>query len=199
MKKIIFLVALIVTIGIASGTYALTLKGTQEELNQIEFESTDVERRLEGGIDLDKYLLTDGTEFAAASTSPIYQIAAKASSSVTISTANAKHIDLNILALSSTTIPNITWQWFFSSDDGANKNWYPEEGVTVTLNTVLTHGASPLIHKWTPAATTTIDEFWVKNSAIAPVASKYSKIEFNVTGAAADLYVEVITQQDTNN
>jgi len=146
------------------------------------------------GIDLDKYHL-DGGDYNA-TTSPYY-LSANASTTLTMSVSNSKHIDLNIWAKSTSTVPAITWITYFSSDDGANKNWYPEGGYTATSNILRTEGVSPLIHTWTPTATTTVGEAWSKNIGIEPVASKYMKIQFSST-KNIDLYVEGITQSDTN-
>lgn len=170
-----------------------------EKLNQIAAQLASDVRSLTGqdqlgGVSLDVYRLSD----AAATTTPHFQGTGAASTTLTMSVTNAKHIDLNIWAKSTSTIPVITWTWYFSSDDGANKNWYPEDGNTVTSNTLVTHGASPLTHSWTPVATSTVGETWLKNAAVDPVASKYAKVMIDATGAATDLYVEGVTQADPN-
>ena len=148
---------------------------------------------LGSGITLDKYTLSGYT----ASTTPKYQTSA--TSTLIMSVSNAKHIDLNINLKSTTTIPSLYWINSFSNDDGGNKNWFPESGYTATSNVLETTGVSPLIHLWTPAATSTVGEFWSKNRGVDPVASKYMKTQFWVSGANADFYVEGISQSDVNN
>ena len=148
---------------------------------------------LSGGITLDKYTLAGYT----ATTTPKYQTGA--TSTIIMSVSNAKHIDLNINLYSSTTPPTLYWTNYFSNDDDSNKNWYSESGYTATSNILETTGASPLIHSWSPAATSTVGEFWSKNRGVDPVASKYMRVQFWVGTVNADLYVEAITQSDTNN
>ena len=144
------------------------------------------------GITLDKYVLDGYT----ATTSPKYLTAGAATStSLIMSVSNAKHIDLNLAMVSSTTASVLYWKVYFSSDD-SKKNWYPEGGYTATSNILRTEGASGLTHIWTPNDATASTTY--KNIGIEPVASKYMKVEFSVGGTNAGLYVEGITQNDSN-
>jgi hypothetical protein len=181
MLKKWLVILTVVSVITAVGIFSLVFKGGQSGGGF-----------LGSGITLDKYTLEGYT----ASTTPKYQTAA--TSTMIMSVSNAKHIDLNINLKSTTTIPNLYWINSFSNDDGVNKNWYPESGYTATSNILETTGANPLVHLWTPAATSTVGEFWSKNRGVDPVASKYMRVEFWTKGVA-DLYVEGISQSDVNN
>lgn len=146
-----------------------------------------------GGISLDKYYLSST---ATATTTPVALTTSGASSTLIMSVANAKHIDLNLMLKASTTATTLNWVVYFSSDD-SNKNWYPEGGYTATSNTVSTEGASKLVHTWTPANGAASSTY--KNVGIEPVASKYMKVEFGVAGANGELYAEGISQSDVSN
>lgn len=193
LKKWLVILAVVVLIG-DIGIFMLVAKTNKDvKKNSISSEKPVDSQLLSGGITLDKYTLAGYT----ATTTPKYQTSA--TSTMIASVSNAKHIDLNLNLHSTTTIPTLYWINSFSNDDGSNKTWYPETGYTATSNVLETTGPSPLIHLWTPAATTTVGEFWSKNRGIDPVASKYMKTQFWVSGTNADFYVEGITQSDVNN
>ncbi len=153
-------------------------------------------QNLGAGISLDVTKLSGHTS----TTTPKYLTTSSASTTaeLTMSVSNAKHIDLNIYFRASTTASVLNWTNYFSSDEGSNKNWYPEGSYTATSNILSTEGATELVHSWTPGATTTLA--WVfKNKGIDPVASKYMRTRFWTSIANGDLYVEGISQSDVNN
>ena len=145
-----------------------------------------------GGIDLDRYRQLD----VIGTTSPTYLLTTTASSSLIVSLKNAKHIDLNIALIASTTGTILNWNYQFSYDDGANKNWFYEDAKSTT-GALTTHQAASTMLVWTPANAVASTTY--KNIGIQPVASKYMKIDFSVSGDNGGLYVEGITQSDTNN
>lgn len=197
-KKIIGLTVLscIICSFVAVKADYIKIPFNKEEMTVVVDENTTVERVEQediyggGNIYLDVYKNASAT----ATTSPEYKAANEASSTLTMSIKNAKHIDLNWWVQSTTTPPTLQWEMYFSNDDGANKNWYPEDGYTTTSNTVITHGTAPLMHKWTYASST--QTYVLKNVGVQPLAAKYMKVEYAVTNANADVYVEGVTQQE---
>ena len=171
---------------------ALSFEGTPQDIKDL-FSNDCEEQSFGAGIDLDEYFISGST----ASTSPIYMTTSQtASTTIIMSVKNAKHIDLNLYLNASTTASNLLWTYWFSSDDGLNKNWYPEDAYTATSNVLITHGASPLVHSWTPADSSATST--VKNIGITPVASKYMKIEFGLAGANGSLHAIGISQVENN-
>lgn len=143
-----------------------------------------------GGISLDKYVISS----SVTPTAPVFMTPGTATSTLTMSTSNSKHIDLNIKFTASSSLSVLNYKVYFSNDDGASKSWYAEDNYTVSGITT-THASTTVTNTWIPA--TTVAQY--KNVAITPVASKYTKVEFSNTIAGGALYVEGITQSDVNN
>lgn len=143
---------------------------------------------LGSGVTLDSYTVSGQT----ATTTNVYQ-AVGASRQMILSTSNAQHIDLNMMVNSTSTATVLNYYVYFSNDDGANKNWYGQDAVSVSGVTA-THASTTIANYWKPNATGP----QYKNVGIDPVASKYMKVVFTITGAKALTFYQAVTQQATN-
>ncbi len=165
------------------------------------FSTTSNEIKLKGGgIRLPPTYLNQNE----ATSTPTF-LATGATTTMPFSSNNADVIDLNIELTSSSTIPTLTWQYEFANNAActtsgwANCDWHAEDGNTVTSNILVTHGANPLLHQWTPPATTTDGEIWKKNVQIPSTAAKYTRISFSIgSGAVADIWAEAIPRIRTS-
>src|SRR3990167_1372949 len=106
----------------------------------------------------------------------------------------ADSIDLNLNLGSTTTPPTLAWTYEFSN---YNSNWFPEDGTTVPNNTNVTHGARPVIHRWTFATTSNSAnvELETRNITVTPTATKYMRINFGVAGTGAKLHMQIVSKK----
>lgn len=109
--------------------------------------------------------------------------------SVSFEVEDAVQVDMNLRATSSDVSAVVTWKNYFSYD---NSTWYGEDDFTDTSAVVDTHGATVLVHKWTPASTSTS---LLKNVKNLNVSSKYMKIEFGNDTATSTIEAEIIIKQ----
>ena len=97
-------------------------------------------------------------------------------------------------------MPRLLWSCYFS-DDGID--WHPENGFTETSDVLVTHGNDVRLHSWTPSATTSKGQ--IKYMHTRPcttetdtqVASNYTRVNFGLTGTFADVWVRLITKQES--
>lgn len=105
-----------------------------------------------------------------------------------ISTKNADKVSINILMKPSSAAANLTWTYYYSQD---GINYYAEDEDTETSQVLITHGATALVHSWTPATTATT----TKRLEIPDVNSDYMKVIFTAAASSSEIYAEVITEQ----
>ena len=107
-----------------------------------------------------------------ATTSPTYKAAASASSTKVVSNMDQiASVDLRFMAYSTTTPPTISYAYYQTFD---NVDWFYVGAATSAIST------------------STNNLYGMKSFAITDLKTKALKIEYTVTGAAADTYLEVI-------
>ena len=117
-------------------------------------------------------------------------ITTTSSTSMTVYTARATSIDLNVQFIGSTTASQLDFQIAFSPD---GKVFYGEDGKVVDSNTSVTHGAGTTTHHWLPGTIATS----TRNITITPVASPYTRIIFGATGANAAVWANTVLLEPT--
>ena len=88
---------------------------------------------------------------SGATSTPTYLSTGTASTTFAFDTSSADQIDLNLLAMGSSSASNLLWSVDFSNQNNcsasnANVDWFNEDGYTNTSNTLVTHGAGTRIH-----------------------------------------------------
>ena len=106
------------------------------------------------------------------------------------STQRASSIDLNIQFDASTTASYLTWVYEFS-DNGID--WYGEDSKVVNTITSTTHGTATTTHTWRPGVESGVVR---KNVTITPVASRYTRVSFDVSGANGALWAQLILKEE---
>jgi|TARA_Y100000310_G_C20684969_1_gene818394 hypothetical protein len=175
--------ALLLIVGVAK---ALTLSGTPKEIKELVGQEVPTEPSLGGA-----YFTTEAVNIgntAVTTTPAVYLETGSASSTLSFNCDEASQIDLNLLVVASSTASKVQWEYSFSDD---NAVFYFEDGRTVDSKVSVTHGQSALQHYWTPATTATT----TKNITVTPVASKYCRVGFSVSGANAGILGSAILKK----
>ena len=158
-------------------------------------------------IDQAYYLASAGTGSGFATTTPgeasatttvTYFLPSSATTTITGFTGRADQIDLNLLAVASSTATVWLYTVQFSPNyvsSTGNGDWYNEDCSTITSNTVITHGASACSHTWTPGTAVTQK----KNFSIGTTQSKWFRINFSVNGAGGSLHAQAIPRDVVPN
>ena len=132
----------------------------------------------------------DNCSNCMSTTSPAYLTAAgAATTTVAFKSEGAESFDMNLTVNASTTGTVYLWTTEFSNN---NVDWYCEDGKTLTSNILITHGASCVIHSWTPGRVATTS----KNIVVTPVNSKYARTNVGVTAANGSVYSQVILKKN---
>lgn len=157
-----------------------------------------------GGFSLDQAYYFQGSGAVTAATTSAGEISATttlswlatnqtSTSSIQGFTGRATGIDLNMLAVATTSgTSKLQFFVYFSH----NKiDWYKEDCSSVASTVLVTHGASACVHEWTITGAGTQS----KNITIGATQAKYFKIDFGVTGANASLWAMAIPKEVTPN
>ena len=115
-----------------------------------------------------------------------------ATSSLVLFTERANRADLNLLFNASSSASILLWNYTFSNN---GIDWFGEDTYTVTNDRLITHGAATTTHSWAPGVE---NGAVLKNVSIPIVASKYTKIDFNVDGADGALWAQVVAKEPSN-
>lgn len=100
---------------------------------------------------------------------------------------SAESIDLYVTYVASSTLAQLDWTYYFSfAGEEEATTWYAEDGKTVSTNVLATHGATPFVHSWLPATTTT----QMKDIGVTPIAANKMKVVFS--GSAANGMVSAV-------
>jgi hypothetical protein len=130
-------------------------------------------------------------KIGTSTTSPMYMLTTTASTTLTVSIKNANALRLNTSLKASTTASYLLYTLEFSNDETASsRTWYGEDNMTQTSNVLGTHGATALVHTWTPAnasASSTPHSFYHTN-----LDAKFLRITASIKGANGGLYMEAI-------
>ncbi len=137
--------------------------------------------------------LCDNNNNSGATTTLQYlATASTASTTLTCYTDGADQIDLDLFAVASSSSSGLVWNVSYSNN---NKDFYYENGTTVTSNVVSTEGPVPLTHVWSPATAATS----TKDVQIKTVNAKYTRIEMHAVGAGFGLYEALIDKNIIRN
>jgi hypothetical protein len=129
-----------------------------------------------------------------ATSTPTFLTTAGSAATLVCFTDGASSVDLNLSLTASSTATALTWKQYFAdgreSNTGdcystANCNWFGEDAATTSSLTV-THASTTLTHSWKPDVTTNV----TKNVLVSPVASRYFRVDFTVTGANGSVWVQ---------
>jgi len=112
------------------------------------------------------------------------------------SVGSADLIDLYIDMEASTTASVLQWTYYFTDDkeEASATTWYAEDGKSVASAIATTHGASKMVHSWTPATTTQS----YKNISIEPLAAERMKITFTGVTATSTISADVLRRINRN-
>ena len=161
---------------------------------------------LGGPFALPSYYLND----EIATTSPTL-VTAGASTTLYAKIDSADHIDLFIMASSSTAAPIVNWTEEFSGQNcfptttseqysisTCDIMYFGEDGNTLTTNETTTHGVGTIVHTWSALVAVDGSESTIpaKNWSITPVASKWMRIEIGVD-QVTDIWAQVIIREPT--
>ena len=125
-----------------------------------------------------------------------------ATSTLALSTEDASAIDLNLIAMASTSSGTLLYTVEFSNSvncpSGASVDWFPEDGFTNTSNTLVTHGAGPRTHTWSLATSTNAvaSDYARKNFSIPTVASICTRLNFSAVTASTSLWAEAALSEE---
>jgi len=112
------------------------------------------------------------------------------------SVGSADLLDLYIDMEASSTASVLQWTYYFTDDkeEAASTVWYAEDGKSVDSTTSVTHGATALVHSWTPGATGNK----YKNISIEPLAAERMKITFTGVTATSTISADVLRRINRN-
>lgn len=131
-------------------------------------------------------------EIEATTTVAYLQTGDTATSSITAFGGRATSADFDLVATASSTASRILYTLQFSPN---GDDWYNEDCSSVTSDVLVTHGAAPCTHTWTPGTTA----LSYKNFSISGIQSKWFKVKISVTGANASVYGTAVLNEPTPN
>lgn len=129
------------------------------------------------------------------STGVTYTGPSTATTSFPFSSDRTDQLDLNLSVSGSSSATTLIWTYEFSNDNLSCDtqptacNWFPESGSSIDSINTVTYSSSTVIHSWKPAdgafATSSL------NVTVPSVASRYTRVLFQMTQASGTLYAEV--------
>jgi len=173
MKKSI-IISILALAFIVSGAYALTIKGTSQELDNIQYE---VEEQNLGGSNM----TVSRYRCQTATTSPEYITAGKASTTCDVMGIDSSELAyINAMVYSSTTVPFLSYVLYQSNDEVAStRNWFLIDNSYNQFS----------------AATSTTITYPMQGFPITNLATNNLRIEYTVNGAASDVYLELVRRE----
>lgn len=136
------------------------------------------------------FLVRDTTIIGTSASVP-YDLNVGSSTSLTLSTKNANKVSVNVKMTATSTASVLLWTYFYSQD---GVNYFAEDANTATSNILKTHGATDVVHTWTPATTSAVS----KRIELPAVNSNFVKITFTGSASTSKIYAEGISEQESN-